>query len=102
MPSRCFRRRATRNARNRAALVVLSLEESADLDSTALESLGEYCSWLNGRGGELRLARLKDAARDALLRANLPRLSGPALDYSSVDDAVRDQRVRESPRAHGQ
>jgi MFS superfamily sulfate permease-like transporter len=70
-------------------LVVLSLEESADLDSTALESLGEYCSWLNARGAQLRLARLKDAARDALVRANLPQLAGPALDYSSVDDAVR-------------
>jgi len=70
-------------------LVVLSLEESADLDSTALESLGEYCNWLNERGGELRLARLKDAARDALLRAQLAHLSGAALDYSSVDDAVR-------------
>lgn len=74
-------------------LVVLSLEESADLDSTALESLGEFCSWLNGRGAELRLARLKDSARDALLRANLPQLSGAALDYSSVDDAVRGQCV---------
>jgi sulfate permease, SulP family len=70
-------------------LIILSLEESADLDSTALESLGEYCGWLHARGGELRLARLKDAARDALLNANLPQLSGPALDYSSVDDAVR-------------
>jgi MFS superfamily sulfate permease-like transporter len=75
-------------------LVVFSLEESADLDSTALESLGEYCSWLSARGAELRLARLKDAARDALVRANLPRLSGPALDFSSVDDAVRGQCVR--------
>jgi SulP family sulfate permease len=70
-------------------LVVFSLEESADLDSTALESLGEYCGWLDARGAELRLARLKDAARDALVRAKLPHLSGPALDYSSVDDAVR-------------
>lgn len=74
-------------------LIVLSLEESADLDSTALESLGEFCIWLNAREAELRLARLKDAARDALLRANLPRLSGAALDYSSVDDAVRGQCV---------
>lgn len=74
-------------------LVVLSLEESADLDSTALESLGEYCGWLKARGAELRLARLKDAARDALVRANLPRLFGSALDYSSVDDAVREQHV---------
>jgi SulP family sulfate permease len=74
-------------------LVVLSLEESADLDSTALESLGEYGSWLHARGAELRVARVKDAARDALLRANLAQLSGAALDYSSVDDAVRGQCV---------
>jgi SulP family sulfate permease len=74
-------------------LVVLSLEESADLDSTALESLGEYGNWLRTRGAELRVARVKDAARDALLRANLAQLSGAALDYSSVDDAVRGQCV---------
>jgi MFS superfamily sulfate permease-like transporter len=74
-------------------LVVLSLEESADLDSTALESLGEYCGWLRAHGAQLRLARLKDDARDALLRAGLPDLTGTALDYSSVDDAVRGQCV---------
>ena len=76
-----------------ARLVVLSLEESPDLDSTSLEALGELCGWLSGRGVELRLARLKDSARDALLRANLQQLSAGALLYASVDDAVRGQRV---------
>ncbi len=72
-----------------AHLLVLSLEESPDLDSTALEALSEFCAWFAARGGEVRLARLKDGARDALVRARLAQLPDGALDYSSVDDAVR-------------
>jgi MFS superfamily sulfate permease-like transporter len=78
-------------------LVVLSLEESADLDSTALETLAEFCDWLSAHRAQLRLARLKDSARDALLRAQFPQLPAGELDYSSVDDAVRGQCV--SPQA---
>ncbi|HUJ51970.1 MAG TPA: SulP family inorganic anion transporter [Steroidobacteraceae bacterium] len=77
-------------------LVILSLEESPDLDSTVLEALGEFCTWLVQRGTELRLARLKDRARDALARADLPLLPAATLDYSSVDDAVRGQCVAPS------
>ena len=72
-----------------AKLVVLSLEESPDLDSTALESLDEFRAWLAARGAQLRLARLKDSARHALMRAHFPQLSGSNLDYHSVDDAAR-------------
>jgi MFS superfamily sulfate permease-like transporter len=74
-------------------LVVLSLEASPDLDSTALEALEEFCSWLNARGGEFRVARLKELAREALVRAKLAHLPTTALDYPSVDDAVRGQGV---------
>ncbi len=74
-------------------LVVLSLEESPDLDSTSLEALGELCTWLDGLGVELRLARLKDSAREALARANLKHVPPAALLYASVDDAVRGRRV---------
>lgn len=73
--------------------VVLSLEESPDLDGTTLEVLGEFCSWLATRHIELRVARLKERARDALWRARLPLLPPTALDYSSVDDAVRGECV---------
>jgi MFS superfamily sulfate permease-like transporter len=76
-----------------ARILVLSLEESPDLDSTSLEALGELCSWLAGRGVELRLARLKAAARRGLLRANLKHISPRTLDYASVDDAVRGECV---------
>jgi sulfate permease, SulP family len=78
-------------------LVVLSLEESPDLDSTAIETISEFSAWLSAGGRQLRVARLKDRARDALSRAHLPQLHGAALDYSSVDDAVRGQCVTPDP-----
>lgn len=68
--------------------VVLSLEESPDLDGTTLEALADLVAWLDARGIELRVARLKDVARDALLRMALPQLPPQALDYWSVEDAV--------------
>jgi MFS superfamily sulfate permease-like transporter len=88
--------RARVRAQPDTSLVVLSLEDSPDLDSTALETLGEFCGWLSSRGAELRVARLKERAREALLRARLSQLAAAALDYSSVDDAVRGQAVRGS------
>jgi MFS superfamily sulfate permease-like transporter len=69
-------------------LVVLSLEESPDLDASSIESLAEFSTWLSGRHVELRLARLKDSAREGLLRAQIAQLPPTALEYSSVDDAV--------------
>ncbi len=69
-------------------VVVLSLEESPDLDGTVLESLGDFAAWLDARGIVLRVARLKDAAREALERMALPQLPPQALDYWSVEDAV--------------
>jgi MFS superfamily sulfate permease-like transporter len=74
-------------------LVVFSLEESPDLDGTALECLGEFAAWLAARKIELRVARLKEASRDALMRANFSSLPVTALDYASVDDAVSGSRT---------
>jgi MFS superfamily sulfate permease-like transporter len=71
-----------------ARLVVFSLEESPDLDGTVLECLGEFAAWLATRKIKMRLARLKEASRDALLRANFRPLPASELDYASVDDAV--------------
>ncbi|MBE1162076.1 SulP family inorganic anion transporter [Dyella acidiphila] len=68
--------------------VVLSLEESPDLDSTALEALGDFSSWLQSLGIGLHVARLKDDIRALLLRADLPQLSPQALNNWSVEDAV--------------
>lgn len=68
--------------------VVLSLEESPDLDGTSLEAIGDFVTWLAARGIELRVARLKDDARDALSRMALPQLPPQALEDWSVEDAV--------------
>lgn len=68
--------------------VILSLEASPDLDSTALESLGDFSGWLQACGVGLRVARLKDETRALLQRAALPQLSSQALDSWSVEDAV--------------
>jgi len=73
--------------------VILSLEESPDLDATALEVIGEFGDWLRGRNVQLHLARLKDQARSALQRAQLSSLQDTPLDFASVDDAVRGQSV---------
>jgi MFS superfamily sulfate permease-like transporter len=73
--------------------VIVSLEESPDLDSTALEAFAEFCAWLHARGCEIRVARLRSTTRDALQRAAIAQLPNDALDYSSVDDAVCGQRV---------
>ena len=89
--------RALVRAQGATHLVVLSLEESPDLDSTVLETLGEFSAWLGARGAGVRVARLKERAREALLRARLAQLPPGELDYSSVDDAVRGECV--SPAA---
>jgi MFS superfamily sulfate permease-like transporter len=75
-------------ARQGLQRVILSLEECPDLDGTALEAVSDFAAWLSARGIELRVARLKNAARDALSRLAIPQLSPQALDYWSVEDAV--------------
>lgn len=47
-----------------ARVVVLSLEESPDLDGTALAALAYFAAWLGARGSVLRVARLKDTVHD--------------------------------------
>ncbi|MFC5581473.1 SulP family inorganic anion transporter [Rhodanobacter terrae] len=69
-------------------VVVLSLEESPNLDSTALEALADFSVWLGARDITLRVARLKDTVRELLLRAALPQLSPQTLDFWSVEDAA--------------
>lgn len=66
--------------------VVVSLEESFDLDSTALDALIELDQRLARRGTSLRLARVQDHVRDLLAAAAAPGLL--ARSSYSVDDAV--------------
>jgi MFS superfamily sulfate permease-like transporter len=68
--------------------LILSLEESPDLDGSSIESLMELASFAGERGIELLLARLHDPARAVLTRASIPGLPASALSNWSVDDAV--------------
>jgi len=66
--------------------IVLSLEESYDLDSTALDALVEFDRAMTHAGFRVQLARLHDRARDLILAAGDTDL-GRRSSYS-VDDAV--------------
>jgi len=68
--------------------VILSLEATPDFDSTVLEALADFAAWVAARGLVLCIARLKDDARELLLRAGLPQLPERALVYWSVADAA--------------
>ncbi|HTA65270.1 MAG TPA: SulP family inorganic anion transporter [Xanthomonadaceae bacterium] len=68
--------------------VILSLEESPDLDSTSLEALADFATWLQARGILMRVARLKDDTRELLLSAALPQLPAAGLNFWSVEDAA--------------
>jgi sulfate permease, SulP family len=72
--------------------VVLSLEESVDLDSTAVECLVELDRRLRGAGITLVLARAKDAVRELLGRWDPQGAGDAAKMHFSVDDAVQAQR----------
>ena len=66
--------------------VILSLEESFDLDTTALDQLVEFDRQLRGRGLAVAYARVHDHVRDLFRRADETELL--ARSYYSVDDAV--------------
>lgn len=76
-------------ARPDARLVVLSLEESSDLDSSAVEALDECVATLTANGRRVVLARAHDAVRDVLMAAGLEELARGAT--FSVADAVAQQ-----------
>jgi MFS superfamily sulfate permease-like transporter len=67
-------------------IVIVSLEESFDIDSTALDALIEFDGRLVKRGLELHLARVHDHVRDLLVTAGADVLVRRS-SYS-VDDAV--------------
>lgn len=69
-----------------APLVVLSLEESNDLDSTAIDALSEFAQGLSAIGKRLVLARVHDRVRDVLVAAGLGDLASHSTH--SVADAV--------------
>jgi MFS superfamily sulfate permease-like transporter len=69
--------------------IILSLEESPDLDSSSVESLQTFCMTQQKAGKRVMFARVKDAAQVVLARVDLPVSPDWGL---SVDEAVRKAR----------
>lgn len=69
--------------------VMLSLEETPDVDSTSIEALRIFAAELRSRGQELVLARLKPRALSVLARAVDDTLPSQALRELSVDECVQ-------------
>ena len=69
--------------------LILSLEESADIDSTALEYLLELDQRLRQQGVTLVLSRVKDPVRELLQRCDPRGIGSADRLFWSVADAVR-------------
>ncbi|NDG40006.1 MAG: SulP family inorganic anion transporter [Betaproteobacteria bacterium] len=85
-----IRRRIIESA---ARSVVISLEESPDLDGTSIDALREFVAEQTGRGVRLVLARVKGPVAEVLRRSPGHPLEGQVLEIGSVDDAVRRLQV---------
>lgn len=68
--------------------VILSMEESPDLDGTAVEALGTFAHELHRQHMQLKLCRLHTRAQEVMLRAAFTDLPPSHLSSLSVDDAV--------------
>ena len=71
-----------------AKVVVISLEESPDLDSSSIEAIADFCAALYLQKKHLMFARLKSGARAVLERAAIPHLHIGNFSELSVDDVV--------------
>ena len=92
------------NSRPAVKSMVLSLEESSNIDSTAAECLLELHKRLIDTGRTLVLARVKDSVRELLAYLDPEGLGNPDRMFWSVADAVTwvnvDQNAIQAPAAH--
>jgi MFS superfamily sulfate permease-like transporter len=69
--------------------VIVSLEETPDLDSSSAEALRDFFGTIGKEGKRLILARLKRPVHELLSQLVPPGLDSPVFSDLSVDDAVR-------------
>ncbi|MDF9778461.1 SulP family inorganic anion transporter [Pseudomonas baetica] len=81
--------RLIRHSQTPIHTVILSLEESPDLDGTSIEALQEFFVRVHQEGQCLILARLKDDAQTALAALPEVKANGVVLSGLSVDGAVQ-------------
>ena len=87
---------------NRPAIntVILSLEESSDLDSTAAECLLELHKRLQDQGQQLILARVKEPVRELLGGLDPDQLGQPDRMFWSVADAVASETCEQKTKSN--
>jgi len=81
-------RRRTLAADRGVRAVIVSLEETYDLDGTSIEALQDLAAWMHKAGRRLVFARLKPPVLELLEAALNGDAQGPLLVDRSVDDAV--------------
>lgn len=74
--------------RNSIHTVIISLEESPDLDGTALETIKDFWEFMTKEEKKLVLTRLKDPVYRVLSQLLSPEYPTVFLSFLSVDDAV--------------
>jgi MFS superfamily sulfate permease-like transporter len=79
------------------SVVILSIEESPDFDSTALDALLECQARLEKTGRSLLLARVKEDVRDLLRAAGAVQLANDSCCFWSVADAFAAAQQRKIP-----
>ncbi|MCO1349601.1 STAS domain-containing protein (plasmid) [Burkholderia vietnamiensis] len=84
-----------------AHTVMLSLEETPDVDGTTIESLRTFAAECAARGLRLAIVRLKAHALNALRRAADDTLRDDAMSELSVDESLQLLQARGRDRASG-
>ena len=79
------------------AHVIISMEETPNLDGTSIEALIVLAKNLHDKGINLSLCRLHRRARLGLMNAASPYLMPSQLSYLSVDRAVKDALAKDRP-----
>ena len=77
--------------------VILSLEQTPDLDATTVEALRDFFENMKKESKKLILARLKPPVHDVLLSALSEEHPEVSLSRLSVERAVRLARIKENP-----
>lgn len=77
--------------------VILSLEQTPDLDATTVEALRDFFENMQKENRKLILARLKPPVHDVLLSALSEEHPEVSLSRLSVERAVRLARIKENP-----
>jgi len=76
-----------------AKIMIISFEESPDLDSTSLEALRDFADNMQRRNIALLFARVKDPLRDIFRTVNLPEIPTACYAARSVDDAMTEAKA---------